>query len=528
MSKRKSIYNDNNLAIAYYRFSSHAQNEASIDQQREAAQNYAAAKGFTIVKEYEDRAISGTTEDRPGFQRMLSEVGKMRPAALIMWKTDRLGRDRYTLAISKKTIRDAGCQIHLVAEAVPTDAPEAVLMEGLLESMAEFYSKQLRQNTIRGMRYNAENGLYNGCKMLGYTVDENKHYVIDPATGPVVQRIFADYASGKSLKTIVDELNEQGIRSSIGGQFTSNSLRRILHNRSYTGVYRYSDIVVPGAIPPLVSDELFEKAQARFDKNKRKGPQIVSGEDGKTTVPRYWLTGHLFCGNCGGAMQGLSGTSKTGAKYYYYACAEQRRHRCKKRPVKKELIEWLVVQTLELTLNDSECLASLAVDAAAYHERYYKDAAYIDGLVAEQKENQKALDNLVKAIEKGIFSESTQQRLAVLEAQKKALTEAIETEKLKARMTEDEHSIKAYFQKFANANLKDPEIREMLLDYFIDKIYVYDDHLEITGWYSEDRRRVEWTEFKDGEIEFNVFALGVTKKSKTPAGVFDFLLPGRK
>lgn len=78
-------------------------------------------------------------------------------------------------------------------------------------------------------------------------------------------------------------------------------------------------------------------------------------------------------------------------------------------------------------------------------------------------------------------------------------------------MTEDEHSIKAYFQKFANANLADPEIREVLLDYFIDKIYVYDDHLEITGWYSEDRRRVEWTEFKDGEIEFNVFASRGTK-----------------
>ncbi|MDE6107755.1 MAG: recombinase family protein, partial [Oscillospiraceae bacterium] len=152
------------MAIAYYRFSSHSQNEASIDQQREAAQKLAAAKGYTIIKEYEDRAISGTTEERPGFQLMLSEVAKIRPAALIMWKTDRLGRDRYTLAMAKKTIRDAGCQILLVAEAVPEDSPEASLMEGLLESMAEFYSKQLRQNITRGMRYNAENGLYNGHK----------------------------------------------------------------------------------------------------------------------------------------------------------------------------------------------------------------------------------------------------------------------------------------------------------------------------------------------------------------------------
>lgn len=76
MAPKKPLYNDNNMAIAYYRFSSHSQNEASIDQQREAAHKLAAAKGYTIVKEYEDKAISGTTEERPGFQLMLSEVGK--------------------------------------------------------------------------------------------------------------------------------------------------------------------------------------------------------------------------------------------------------------------------------------------------------------------------------------------------------------------------------------------------------------------------------------------------------------------
>ena len=96
---------------------------------------------------------------------MLAEVAKLKPAVLILWKTDRLGRDRYTLALAKKTIRDAGCSIQYIAEAIPDDSPESVLMEGMLESMAEFYSKQLRQNVVRGMRYNAENALYNGHKM---------------------------------------------------------------------------------------------------------------------------------------------------------------------------------------------------------------------------------------------------------------------------------------------------------------------------------------------------------------------------
>lgn len=100
--KKRFAPNDNNLAIAYYCFSSHSQNDASIDQQRDLAHEWADAHGFTIVQEYEDAAISGTTDARPGFQQMLSEVAKIRPHTLIMWKTDRLGRDKYVLAMAKK------------------------------------------------------------------------------------------------------------------------------------------------------------------------------------------------------------------------------------------------------------------------------------------------------------------------------------------------------------------------------------------------------------------------------------------
>lgn len=147
--KKKFAPNDNNLAIAYYRFSSHSQNDASIDQQRELAHEWADAHGFKIVQEYEDAAISGTTDARPGFQQMLSEVAKIRPHTLIMWKTDRLGRDKYVLAMAKKKIRDAGCEIHLLAEHIPTEGPEGVLIEGLMEAMAEYYSRQLSQNIQR-------------------------------------------------------------------------------------------------------------------------------------------------------------------------------------------------------------------------------------------------------------------------------------------------------------------------------------------------------------------------------------------
>lgn len=93
---------------------------------------------------------------------MLSEVAKIRPRVLIMWKTDRLGHDKYVLAMVKCTIRDAGCEIRLLAGNIPTDGPEGVLIEGLMDAMAEYYSRQLSQNIQRGMDYNAQHALYNG------------------------------------------------------------------------------------------------------------------------------------------------------------------------------------------------------------------------------------------------------------------------------------------------------------------------------------------------------------------------------
>ena len=249
---------------------------------------------------------------------MLSEVAKIKPSVLIMWKTERLGRDRYTLIIAKKIIKDAGCRIKLIAEVSPDDSPESGLMEGIMESMAEFHSKQLAQNITRGMKYNAENALYNGHNMLGCRKGADKKYVIDPNTSPIVKRIFEDYASGKPMQHIANELNEQGPKTVLGKNFTVNGLRSILHNESYTGVYKHSGIDVPDGIPVLISKELFDNVQKRFLQNKRTGSQRANGLN-EDDSPRYWLTGKLVCNECNGMMHGVLGTSKTGKKYYYYS-----------------------------------------------------------------------------------------------------------------------------------------------------------------------------------------------------------------
>ena len=500
MAAKKNIKkNNNNFAIAYYRFSSHSQNEASIEQQKERAHEYADAKGLTIVKEYADAAISGTTSARPQYQLMLSEIEKIKPSALILWKTDRLGRDKCELVWAKKKIRDAGCSIHLVAEPTPDDSPESVLMESFLEGMTEYYSRNLSGNIRRGMEYNAEHGLFNGHRIFGYKVDENKKYIVDDTQAPFVQRMFADYAGGKAMSDIVNDLNTQGVRTNRGVKFSIKTVNKMLKNRAYIGEYHFGDYTIPGAIPELVDAVTFDAVQNRMIQNKRRGSQRTTVMQ-SSEAPRYWLTGKLFCGECGASMQGVSGTSKTGTKYYYYSCKEQRAKRCCKRPVRKNWIEKIIIELLAELLSDTELIASISVDAAEYYKTNYCDTGYLESLEAERKNVEKKLSNFVKAIEEGIYNDATQKRMLELEQEKAALTEAIEAEKIRRDLCADDHSIQAYFDKYLNSDLKDPETRDAVLEYFVDKIFVYDGRIVITSWLSDDKTDIPF-DFLNKELQ---------------------------
>ena len=362
------------------------------------------------------------------------------------------------------------------------------------------------------MRGNAKEGLANGRPVFGYMI-ENKHYKINPETAPILQKIFADYASGIGMQQIVNDLNAQGIRSTKGNKFTINSIRHILHNEAYLGIYRYADIEYPGGFPILVSKDLFQKVQDRMIQNKRNASKGNDDEDS----PRYWLTGKLFCGKCGCPMAGIHGTGKQGGKYYYYSCGNHRKHTCNKKNVPKEKIEAIVSHVLALLVSDTQNSALIAADAAAYYKKNYADTHYLEGLEAKLKDVEKGISNIVTQIEKGRAYESLLKRLDELVEQKAALTETIEVETAKSEITQDEHSIAAYFQKYAGADMTNEAIRDKVLDYFIDKIYVYDDQLVFTGgyygrdgqWHSKVIYDDVWQEVKfEG---FESFAVGLTK-----------------
>ena len=508
-SKRPEI-NDNNLAIAYYRYSSHSQNEMSIDQQRQQAHAYADAHGLTIVREYEDAAKTGTNANRPGYQAMLAEVGKLKPNALILWKTDRLGRDRYELVDAKRRIREAGCRLELVAEMSPTDSPESALIESVLDGFAEFYSRTISGNIKRGMDYNASRALYNGHAVFGYVGRAHEPYSVDEKAAGAVRKMFADYASGASMQSICDELNAAGFRTCRGNEFSVKTMTRMLKNRRYLGEYAESGVVIPDGMPRLVDDATFEAAQAHFAENKRRGSQ-------KSDAPRYWLGGKLFCGKCGAPMQGVSGTSATGATYRYYYCAKQREGACDMRKLKKDAAEDLVTAALRYLLSDSELTTSLAVDAAAYYRENYGDGAYLEGLQGQLADVDKQLSNVVKAVMAGASGETITTALSELEARKNGLRDAIDAEQAKQALAEDEHSIQAYFERYWKPNLGDAELRGQALDYLVDKIFVDDDGLTVAAWFSGSRDKLDsfdW-EFLTGERGKDPFA------EAEPADKFD-------
>ncbi len=489
------IQNPGNNAICYYRYSSDAQRDVSIVQQKDAAHEYAEHHGYHIIKEYDDPAYSGTRDDRPAFQLMLYEVEKLRPAYLILWKTDRLSRDRIDAVMAKKRLRECGVKIVYVAESIPDDDEATqILMESIYEAMAASFIVSHRKNVVRGMTYNAENAFYNGVKMLGYVGEVDHKYEIDQATAPTVRRIFKEYTEGVPMQKICDSLNNAGQKTVRGNRFTVNSLRNILVNRAYIGEYKFGKTLIPDGMPRLIDDETFQKAQAKLEANKRGGKGAIKKLHPEIEIEDYWLTGKICCGLCGGTMQGVSGTSRSGNLYYYYSCINYRKHTCTLKYQRKELMEKIVLYILDDLINDPALRIIIAEKCYAYHQAQNDDnGAYEASIRAQLKDVEGKLNNLVKAIEAGIFNSTTAERMNVLENQKSMLNDALLAEQNRKKCDLTLNTIVKFLSSLVG-DINNPDTRRRLLEFFIDKIYVYPDKMVLTFYYTDDRRELPFEE----------------------------------
>ena len=209
---------------------------------------------------------------------------------VIVWKMDRFARDRYDSANYKSHLKKKNIKVLSATENI-SGGSEGILMETLLEGMAEYFSAELAVKVNRGMKENALKCMHNGgLPPFGYAVDSGKHYQIDPVTAPVVRNIFTRYDRGETMKEIVDFLHAAGIKGPKKNELNINAIARILKNRKYIGEYSYRDVVIPDGIPALVEKDLFERVQARMAKNRRAPAQRKAEDD-------YLLSGMLpICG----------------------------------------------------------------------------------------------------------------------------------------------------------------------------------------------------------------------------------------
>ena len=285
--------------------------------------------GLTIIHKYCDRAQTGRNDNWEQFQLMLADTAKHAFDALIVWKTDRIGRNKEEIALNKYHLKKNGVKIHYIAEMIP-DTPEGIILEAVIEGMAAYYSEQLSQNIRRGQRASAAKAQSTGGnRPLGYKTGPDKKFIIDPETAPTVRLVYGLYAQGQTITQIIQALNAKGLRTKRGRPFTNNSLRTVLKNEKYIGVYSYKDeIRIEDAILPIVEPEVFYKVQEMLRYNQKAAAHKNSKAD-------YPLTEKLFCGKCGAMMVGISGTSHTGSRHHHYYCVQQRKKNCEKKPVRR-------------------------------------------------------------------------------------------------------------------------------------------------------------------------------------------------
>ncbi len=299
----------------------------------------------------------------------------------------------------------------LSAKEYISEGAEGIILESMLEGYAEYYSADLAEKINRGLTENALKGKLNGGSIpLGFRLTKEQSLEIDEETAPIVLEVFTRYNDGEKMTDIAKDLSLRGVKSRYGGKITVNIVHYMLKNRRYIGEYRFRDIVHENVFPVIVPIDLFESVQKKMETNQ-KAPARHKAEDD------YILTTKLRCGKCGAFMVGESGRSKTGAIHHYYKCSNTKKYKiCDKKSVKKNRIEDMVVNFTMKKIMDDQLVDTIADRIL---EVLSQENTKIPQLQARLKEIDGYIDNLLNAIQQGLFNESARSVLTSWNKRKK-------------------------------------------------------------------------------------------------------------
>ena len=465
--------------VIYARYSPGSkQTYQSIEGQLAECYAYAQRNDLTIVHEYIDEHLTGTSDKRDQFLQMIEDSRKKSFQYVLVYQLDRFARNRYDSATYKAKLKKNGVRVLSAKENITDDA-SGILIEGVLESMAEYYSAELSQKVKRGIAMSAAKcKFFGGAVALGYKIDSEKNYVIDEEKAPIVRQMFEMLANGHTYADIARHLNERGIKTSTGAQWNKNSFQSIFSNRRYLGKYIYQGKETDGGIPQIIDDNLFEEVQRVLAK------YAAAPSRGKAKV-EYILSEKLICGHCGNKITGISGTSHNKTIYNYYKCVGVSKCGCRKRAVRKQDLENEVIAAITgdgTELNKYGVLTDEFIDSVAAEtylliqaERNDSEIKRIEGVIAE---NQKAINNLMQALMHGKATDIILSQIEKLENENAELNATIEGEKA-MQINYTYEDIRKWLEHFRTLDYTKIKHRKNLIDVFIYRIVLYDDKMKI-------------------------------------------------
>ena len=485
--------------VVYSRFSSNNQREESIDAQLRASEEFASKKGYELVGHYSDKARSGTNSSkRSEFLRMIKDAEKGLFDVVIVHKLDRFSRDKYDSALYKRKLKQCGVRLVSVTEQLD-DSPESVILESVIEGMAEYYSKNLARETMKGLKENAYQCKHTGgMPPLGYDVNSEKKYIINEREAESVRLIFEMYTTGYSQSKMVNELNERGFKTKLGTVFRANSIHSILTNEKYTGVYVYnksakkdafgkrnshaykdeSEIRIEGGMPQIISKETFEKAQEVL-KARRRAPGTNKAKE------NYLLAGLIRCGCCGRHYQGNRRQGKNKPMYVSYRCSYRRLTSskvCDNKEIRKEYIEEYVLSELERKIFNDKAIPHLVEGINKNIQKKNKvEEEKKEVIKKEIKEIEAQINKIVTAIASGFMQEEFKNKMDELKGRKSELEFKLsELKSDEITQLVNEKDVRNLLNNFSGYVISRniPECKKFVQD-FVKEVIVYKEHIEV-------------------------------------------------
>ena len=461
---------NNQNAVIYARYSSESQTEQSIEGQVRVITDYAKSNNIPIIDTYIDRAITGTSDKRPEFQKMIADAKNRNFGYVLVYKFDRFSRDRLNSLVYKRELKKNGVKVISVTEYI-SDDPQGILFESIIDGYSEFYSAELSQKVRRGNRESRMKGLYTGGYVLyGYKVVDKK-YVIVEEEAEIIKKIFTDAARGVTYPAISDNLNSKGIKHR-NKSFTSSFIHKVLHNKKYIGIVETHGEIFDNIVPAIIDKETFDRACTTSASNHIRGAHYKAKKE-------YLLSGKVFCGYCGAIVTAEGGKNARGNVFNYYKCStiKTKKQKCELHTFRKEQLEEMVVEIVKTVFLENSDLEKIAeYICKAYNSMVIEDTTLISNERALVK-NKKETDNIVNAIASGIINDALRNRLDALQEEKTRLEK--DNIRLKAR-NKTKLTINdtiAFLKSMSEMNNENRSYNKRMIQRFIKKIILYNNKI---------------------------------------------------